>query len=120
MDWNCGADCNKIPMHGISAILFFLSIAYVCIRCASDTLHLMEDKAREKRYRILYRLIGIGMILSPLIGVLLALIFDKYKSFAFFVEAAGIWIFAAYWLLKSLELASTNAERLALDVKIET
>ena len=119
MEWNCGEECKKISMHGTCAILFFLCIAYVCIRCASDTLHLLNDKVRERRYRILYRQIGIGMILSPLIALLLTLIFQQFKSFTFFAEAAGIWIFAAYWLLKSRELSSTNAERLALHDKIE-
>ena len=120
MDWNGVACCREIPMHGISAGFFILSIAYVCIRLASDTLYLMRDEVLERRYRILYWLIGFGMILSPAIGLVLALIFDEYKSFAFFAEAAVIWIFAAYWLLKSLELSSTNAERLALDSKIGT
>ena len=120
MEWTCGKGCENITLHGITAISFFLSIAYVCIRCASDTLHLLNDEVRERRYRILYMLIGVGMILSPLIALLLTLVFQQLKSFVFFVEAAGIWIFAAYWLLKSRELSSTNAEHLALHEKIET
>ncbi len=118
MEWNCGEECKKISMHGTCAVLFFLCIAYVCIRCASDTLYLLNDTVLEQRYRLRYKLIGIGMILSPLFALLLTLVFQQFKSYTFFVEAAGIWIFAIYWLLKSQELTSTNAERLILQNKI--
>ncbi len=48
----------------------------------------------------------------------MTLIFKQFKSYTLFVEAAGIWIFATYWLVKSRELSYTNAERLVLRGKI--
>src|SRR5216684_1487516 len=39
MQWNCGTDCSWFSIHGLCAVLFFFCIAFVCIRCASDTLH---------------------------------------------------------------------------------
>lgn len=105
---------SGVSIHGICAVLFFLCIAYVCIFRASDTLHLLKDPVREKRYRMLYRQIGIGMILFPLIALLLTMVFRQFSAYTFFAEATGIWVFAAYWLLKSRELKLTNAEHLAL------
>ena len=120
MEWNCGDECKKITIHGICAVLFFLLIAYVCIRCAPDTLPLIRDEARERRFLRSYRLIGIALILSPLTALLLTLIFRQFESFTFFAEAAGIWAFASYWLLKSWEISSTNSEQRALSEKMET
>lgn len=126
MEWACGEVCNAIcipkhealTLHGIVAVSFFICIAYVCIFCAHETLYLLDDKDREKRYRLLYRLFGIGMILSPLVAALLAFVFRQQNSYAFYAEWVGIWIFASYWLLKSKEISSTNAEHLALHEKI--
>lgn len=51
MDWNCGNACGGLSLHGTFAILFFLSIAYVCIFRASDTLDLIEDETKVERYK---------------------------------------------------------------------
>ena len=99
MEWNCGAECKTITIHGVCAVLFFLLIAYVCIWCASDTLHLIKDEARERRFLNIYRLIGAGLILSPLTALVLTQISQQTGAFTFFAEAAGIWAFASYWLL---------------------
>ena len=118
MEWGCGDVCKKITLHGICAISLFLCIAYVCIFRASDTLRLLKNKVLQARYRRIYTLIGVGMVLSPLIAVLMTVIFRQFESYTFFAEAAGIWIFASYWLVKSYELSSTNAERRVLRGKI--
>lgn len=119
MEWGCGQECEKISMHGISAVMFFLSFAYVCIRCASDTLYLMKDEVREKRYRRIYWMIAAGLILSPLIALLLTVILGGFKSYTFYAEAVGIWFFASYWLIKTRDISFTNSERDALSNKIE-
>jgi hypothetical protein len=118
MEWDCGDVCKKITLHGTCAILLFLCIAYVCIFRASDTLRLLNNKVLQARYRRIYTLIGVGMVLSPLIAVLMTVIFRQFKSYTFFAEAAGIWIFASYWLVKSYELSFTHAERRVLRGKI--
>lgn len=114
MSWNCGDDCPKFTIHGTCAILFFLCITIVCVKCSSDTLHLLHNEALEKRYKYYYRILATGMILSPLIALLFTVILRELKSYTFFVEAIGVWIFAAYWLLKSHEFSKTKAERVYL------
>ncbi len=108
-----------VSLHGICAISFFVCIAYVCIFRASDTLHLLKDPVREARFRRLYRRIGFGMILFPVIALLMTVVFQRFSAYAFFAEASGIWIFATYWLVKSRELKTTNAEQLALNDQIQ-
>jgi hypothetical protein len=98
-------------VHGVCAVGTFLCIAYVSIFRAKDTLSLLHDDNLIARFRRTYRTLGVGMIISPLIAV--ALNFGG-RSFTFFVEAAAVEMFAAYWLVKSYELSKTKAEKLAL------
>ena len=119
MPWNCGAQCG-FSIHYVFAICFFLCIAYVCIFRASDTLHLLNDQRRERKFQAIYRTLGILMIISPLTALLMALVFMRLKEYIYFAELAGIWTFACYWLVKSRELSVTNAEHLALDGRLKT
>jgi hypothetical protein len=123
MEWECGAECKKFSLHGTFAVLLFLCIAYVCLFRASDTLRLMENQAKVKRYRVAYRLLGAGMIVSPAIAWLLTIVLQpraEERSIVFFVEAVAVFVFAAYWLVKSFEIASTDSIRLALEGKLST
>jgi hypothetical protein len=112
MDWKCGEACPKVSVHGIAAILFFLSIGYVCIFRSGDTLKLVKDLNDRESYLRWYRRIGAVMWAFPLVVTLLE--FFKLHPFGsrtvFFIEVAGIWAFAAYWLIKSREIAVTNAD----------
>jgi hypothetical protein len=90
-------------IHIISALVFFFSIAYVCIRCAGDTLHLVEEPRRSQlasRYWYLGRL----MIVVPSVAALLDLfdLGDRYHVI-FMVEWAAILVFSGYWWTKSRE-----------------
>ncbi len=122
MEWDCGSACNKFTLHGTLAVLFFLSIAYVCIFRASDTLSLIPDKKSKTRYRKIYKLLGVAMIVLPTIAVALSSILEhdsKRPKGTFFVEAAGVLVFASYWIVKSFEIARTDAEQFALKGKLK-
>lgn len=116
--WPAGSGGSPFSTHGISAVLFFLCIAYVCIFRASDTLSLVKDPKKRERYRALYKIIGIAMIASPVIAFVLISLLKLNKSIIFFVEAAGVYVFSWYWLLKSREIAQTNADRKAARGKL--
>lgn len=109
LETNCG-DCSGITMHKLSAVSFFLCLTYVCIFCAPDTLRIMEDPVKAKYYRNIYRAMGVVMIVSPIIAYLLITFPAQYKYVTFYVELVGIWTFASYWILKSWELKSAEAE----------
>lgn len=123
MEWECGDSCSTFTLHGTLAILFFLSIAYVCIFRASDTLSLISDEPKAKRYKNTYRLLGLAMIASPAIAFLLKLVLQPHSEAAstiFFVEATGIFVFASYWIVKSREIALTNSEQSAIKGRLTT
>jgi hypothetical protein len=106
-------------VHGICAIVFFISISYVCIFRASDTLALIGDSSRRKRYKMTYRILGILMVLFPLLAAgmtnYLQDMFNPDTSITIFiVELAGVWVFGFYWIVKSLEIRETHADKDAL------
>jgi hypothetical protein len=119
MPWACARDCPALNLHRISAVLFFACIAYVSIRCARETLYLLEDEKLRASYRRKYRLIGIAMLLTPLLALALSQLIGELRKFVFVFETFGIWAFAYYWWTKSRELALSGAEFLAVQGKIE-
>ena len=116
MDWTCGTACPKVSTHGVSAILFFLAIGYVCIFRSCDTLPLITNPSTRNFYQRWYRIIGLVMWAFPIVVTVLE--YFKLYPFGsrtvFFIEVAGIWTFAAYWLLKSREISSTKADLAAI------
>lgn len=108
-------------LHGVFAVVFFAAIAYVALTRATDTLSLIRDTDKAESLRRVYRTLGVLMIASPAIAVVLSFTLRPgapWGSIVFFVEAAGVWVFAAYWLAKSLEVRETDAERLAVEGKL--
>ena len=109
MSWG-DPSAGTFNMHGASAVTLFLCIAYVSIFRATDTLALVQDAKLERRYRSSYRICGAFMVAAPLVAFVATVLAGNPGWYVFFIETAGIWAFAAYWLLKSRELARTNAE----------
>ena len=57
------------------------------------------------------------MVLSPAIAIFMTTVlqYDRpNKSMVFFVELVAMYVFAAYWILKSREIKATNAEQKAV------
>lgn len=108
------AQAGYIPfsnvLHVAFAILLFISMAYTAIFCHDETVRWIADAPRRARYRAAYRVIGWFMALFPVIGLVLAYFFGAVQRNVFWIEAAGIWAFAAYWLTKSRELKESEAE----------
>ena len=62
------------------------------------------------------------MIVSPFAAVALSFVLDGDSSTnraVFFVETFGVWAFAAYWWIKTLEMRETDAEQRGLDGALE-
>ena len=91
-------------IHIMSALLFFFSIAYVCIRCAGDTLHLIDDPQRRSELKLRYTQLGVLMIVVPSLAAVLDLfdVGDQYHV-VFMVEWGAILVFSSYWWTKSRE-----------------
>jgi hypothetical protein len=115
MTWPVGsvAQSRFFSLHGACAVSFFVCIAIVCIFCASDTLGLIKDEAKRKRYRRSYLIFGALMVALPLLAACLKFFAPLREWTIFFVEVAGIYVFAAYWLLKSYEISQTDFDKKA-------
>jgi hypothetical protein len=108
-------------LHGTSAVLFFLCIAYVSLFRSRDTLHLLSP-AKQRRYAWTYICTGVAMIVSPLAAVVLSIALEPtsgFKTLIFWAETFGVWTFAAYWLVKTSEMRQTKAEKRALDRELK-
>ena len=103
-------------VHAVAAIAFFACLAYVSVFRAGDTLSLVRDTGRARAYRRTYRVLGMAMLASPHAALLAAAILRPSggePSLVFWVEAFGVWAFAAYWSVKSWEVRQTSADRAA-------
>lgn len=108
MDWPSTPDRSLLSItHTAAAVIFFLAIAFVCLFCSRDTLALLNDEARKTWFRRIYRVLGILMIVLPLAVVAHDLLRQSTgKSYVTFtVEVVAIYVFAAFWLVKSREIA---------------
>ncbi|HKH50106.1 MAG TPA: hypothetical protein VKM72_36100 [Thermoanaerobaculia bacterium] len=121
-EWGCGEACKRYTLHGFCAVLMFACLVYVVWFRARDTLSLVPDNATPSpaAYRRMYRIVGGVMLASPLTAFILNSVIGTESSYVFFIEAAGIWAFALYWVLKSSELKKSAATAKALDAEIET
>jgi hypothetical protein len=102
--------------HGFCAVSMFACLVFVVWFCSSDTLPLLSPAAR-RHYRQLYGSVGGVMLLSPLTAYIVNAV-NGSESYVFFIEVAGIWAFAAYWLIKGSELKKSHATRSALVGKL--
>jgi hypothetical protein len=108
------AEAGYIPLsnyvHFTAALILFACMAYTAIWCHDDTLKMMPDARLRKRYRHLYNIVGWFMALFPVIGLIAAMSLQAVQRQTFWIEAAGIWAFAAYWFIKSQELKTSEAD----------
>lgn len=111
-------DGPLITPHRVFAVLFFLCIAYVAIFRASDTLSLVGDTKVASRLQATYRSLGIAMVVLPVAAIIAGLAHAPFKS-VFLAEALAVWVFGAFWLVKSRELRTTDAQQLALEGKLQ-
>ncbi len=90
--------------HAICAVAMFFCIIYLAIWGKRNSLNLMEDPERKAFYEKWYNIIAGLMTAFIIAAVVLHFWIGKTKSFVLWVECVGIWLFAAYWLLKAMEL----------------
>jgi hypothetical protein len=112
-------DRGIVPLlHGTSAVLFFLCIAYVSLFRSRDTIRLLPPEKRP-RYARMYVATGVAMVVSPLLAVLLAYtVGSRRPAIIFWVETCAVWAFALYWMIKTGEMRQTRAEKRALDAEL--
>jgi hypothetical protein len=107
-------ELHAISVHAVAAVSFFICIALVCLFCADETLGLVLPIKRRNRYRRAYHVLGGAMILFPIAAIVAAKIFEVQRDQIFYIEAAGVWVFALYWCVKGFEMRETEADKHAL------
>jgi hypothetical protein len=96
--------------HGVFALIAFGCIGAVAVLFGSDTVRLLSDQRLRQRFRLVYRILGVAMIVLPLVVLFITrAVHDTHATF--FVETAALYAFAGYWLTKTIEYRMTNAER---------
>ena len=119
MEWPPGTRNGWFSLHGVFAVSFFLCSAYICIFQASATLTLIKDETKRNRYQRTYSILGAAMVAAPALAFSLSLIPAFRNSIKFLVEAAGSFLFALYWLIKSREISETQADQEAASGKLQ-
>ena len=61
-------------------------------------------------YKILHNIVGWLMDLFPMLGLVAAMSPRAAQRETFWIEAAGVWAFAAYWFIKSHELKASQED----------
>lgn len=94
-------------IHFTSGLVFFLAIAFVCLFCSGDTLKKLKDAAKVRWFKRRYAVLGTAMIAVPIGVFALHYLLERpgrgYTVLG--VELAGLFVFAAFWLVKSKEIA---------------
>jgi hypothetical protein len=113
-----GADCRLIdsgftfqPGHAASATIFFLCLAYVCIFCSEQTLKYIRDTSLRERYRRRYVMLGALMLSAPIGAIAAAMLLGINNIMLLIAEAAGIWVFALFWICKTWEMRDIDQGR---------
>ena len=121
-----GQDCPRYTLHGTFAVLFFVCIAYVAIFRAVDTIRLLEQKKGANAaawFRAAYRVLGVAMVGLPGAAAIVSTVLqrgDEESTRVFWIEFAAVYAFAAYWIVKSIEISITQAERRAVRGELAT
>ena len=108
---NCEPNCQKITLHGICAVGLFICLIYVTWFRAKDTLKYLHNETEIIKFRHMYNAAGAAMLASPLAAVILQSVLGQSGKHIFFIEAAGVWAFAAYWFIKTAEMRKSGADK---------
>jgi hypothetical protein len=110
MPWT-GERASLYWMHGTAAIIFFLAIASVAAFCSHATVKLIKDPMQRKLYMGAYRFLAILMIAFPIAAYILNEPILRKGNAIYWVEFCGIWAFAAYWIVKGIEMSGPDTEK---------
>jgi Ca2+/Na+ antiporter len=97
-------------MHGFSAITFFLAIASVSAFCSRATVKLINSAQQRRVYLSIYGFLAFMMIASPTAAYVLNIQILRKDNAIYWVEFCGIWAFAAYWIVKGIEMSGPDTE----------
>jgi hypothetical protein len=94
-----------ITLHAASAILFFLCLAIVAVGLSKQRIKYIIYPPKRRRFARAYDVAGGAMIAMPLAVAAIHFLGPREceSHWIFWIEALGIWAFAVYWFVKTLE-----------------
>ena len=115
-----------ISLHGLSALIFFVSAAYVAIFTSSATLHKLRKPQLETFLKWFYRGAGALMFVLPLGLLGASAIFgasafiERFPKIVFYIETFAVIAFLFYWVFKTVELMSVSDDLILEDQDLLT
>jgi uncharacterized membrane protein len=96
---------NDPTIHAASAIVFFLCLAIVAVFFSKGRTQYIIYPPKRRRYEMAYNAAGFAMIAMPLAVAAAHYLGGAVEQshWIFWIEAFGIWSFAAYWFVKTRE-----------------
>jgi len=105
-----------LSLHGISAILFFFSAAFVACFTSAKTLDKLENEGMKTFFKRAYQVIGVMMFALPVaVAIWIYAFGQQEKTVIFWMETAALVSFFAYWGLKTWELTLIKDEAIMED-----
>ncbi len=94
-----------ITLHAASAIVFFACLAVVAVRYSKGRINFIIYPPKRRRFARAYEFAGAAMIAMPLAVAAVHFLGRREceSHWIFWIEVFGIWSFAAYWFVKTLE-----------------
>jgi hypothetical protein len=101
---------TQLSLHGISAVAAFACIAVVIVWYADSSLSEIKasDPSAYRRYKNIYRVIAVYMIVSIALSIYLNYAHHGQGAYILLAEASGIWAFAIYWFVKNSEMTKVG------------
>lgn len=105
---NCGS--ALIPyVHETAGVVLFVCTAFVAWRCSDATLRYLPD-SQKRFFKWLYNGFAGVMFVTPFGVIAMTSIFGVSDWKILIVEWIVIWVFATYWLVKTVELKMDDSE----------
>lgn len=104
---------GRLSVHYVAAVAMFVSLILVAMFCAHKTLEFLPAGAilRKSTFKLFYRLLAGLMAFAGLaFGFFIWRHPDESLKLVLYLEWSEIWLFAAYWGLKTLEMAQSKLE----------
>lgn len=96
-------------VHAVAALAFFILAALSIVFYGHETVGDLPGRALQRRYRAVYRVITVMLVVLPLSAFLMAWAVEPTVTL-FVVEAAALVAFAGFWLVKTYELGRSHEE----------
>lgn len=94
-------------IHAVAAVAFFVLAALSIFFYGQETLDSVRDPRARRSYRVVYRTLAVLVLVFPDSALVVAWLAESSAAL-FTVEAAALYAFAAFWLVKTYELSRSQ------------